>query len=711
MVDEPQVILKKRIKLQWSTGEQIVTTLHGLEYQEPYTLTLILLGECQGRIDILKHELANELTAWLAGTKLDGKPALLIPKRIDEAMLNFIKFGRPPNQADIYLWILSRTLITWDEKYGMHLVFGQVSSDGTAGQPNTKESTLDRSALMATNTASSYTAHTSTTDSITTPAITAPVPNIKSRPSSAPPTRSRRHTADNSNDLLGAQKGTGTFKLTRTILGKSGAMSQLPKEKIKGRAAACPSFVRLGWTDDHYRLTNDISSRRHDIEDAMESRRKVLEVSKARQMMTTNTFRKIREDNVAKRSNYNWARDASYEVTNLDRINATITEDIQRQKCQTERTTEHIRWTMAPNGFVNRRGRYTKGIRLGSGALPPDATSGIKDPRLEKVVETYHWDEHGRRHMRRPEDVTPGSEIERALCLLKKAAQNSSMYKLNLKQVFEDMDINRDGFVSLPEMYSFFTSISLKMEPKLIDALFRHFDPNDSGSVHYGEFCWAFFNRRSLITQWKHNTRTLNDRQIKSKLQYADKNGNGILSRKEFAKLLKSFSIKMSDMEIDLLIDRFDKDGDGELDLAEFTAFINAEVNPKLGQGASSSSPGFAARSGRRNGNGGRGGTSELQHAADERKDNEFADDIEAPPRFNDNADDDQGGSNDRTAEIRLSRSGSKGTLHDTAKTDVADYAKSGSIRLTDVVNPAELSQIFAHQARIEAKLGEKYYK
>ena len=27
-------------------------------------------------------------------------------------------------------------------------------------------------------------------------------------------------------------------------------------------------------------------------------------------------------------------------------------------------------------------------------------------------------------------------------------------------------------------------------------SIFRHFDPNESGSVHYGEFVWAFFNRR-----------------------------------------------------------------------------------------------------------------------------------------------------------------------------------------------------------------------
>jgi hypothetical protein len=451
MSDQPHVILKKRLKLQSSTGEPIISTLHGLEYQDPYTLTVILDGEEQGRIDILKHELANELTAWLSGKRLSGKPALIVPKRIDEAMLNFLKFGRPPNQSDIYLWILSRTLISWTDKSDMQLVFGQVSSDGTL--EDTKS--LSRTATAAL------------------PPQPQPATKSTSRPSSAPPTRRHSSGSSSSNNLLGTQKGAGTFKLTKEILGTSGAMQQLHKENIKGRVGARPTYVRLGWTDDHYRLTNDISSRRHEIEDVMEQRRKVLEVSKARQMKTTKTYRTIREGNVAKRSNFNWARDASYEVTNLDRITATISEDIQRQKCQTERTTEHIRWTMAPNGFVNRRGRYTKGLVLGPGPLPADATSRIKNPRMEKTLQSFHWDEHGRRQLRRPEDVSPGSDIEKALCLLKKAAMNTSLYKLNLKKVFHDMDISGDGFVSLSEMHKFLATIGLKMEDRLINVLFR----------------------------------------------------------------------------------------------------------------------------------------------------------------------------------------------------------------------------------------------
>lgn len=55
------------------------------------------------------------------------------------------------------------------------------------------------------------------------------------------------------------------------------------------------------------------------------------------------------------------------------------------------------------------------------------------------------------------------------------------------------------------------------------------------------------------------------------------------MNRKEFSKLLKEFQLYLLDEEIDLIIDRFDKDGDGYIDIYEFKDFIDEEVN-KLNQ-------------------------------------------------------------------------------------------------------------------------------
>jgi len=57
----------------------------------------------------------------------------------------------------------------------------------------------------------------------------------------------------------------------------------------------------------------------------------------------------------------------------------------------------------------------------------------------------------------------------------------------------------------------------------------------------------------------------------------ADINGDGRLNHKEFKKLLHSFKIDINDQDIDILINRFDLDHDGDIDLHEFRLFIESE--------------------------------------------------------------------------------------------------------------------------------------
>ena len=49
-------------------------------------------------------------------------------------------------------------------------------------------------------------------------------------------------------------------------------------------------------------------------------------------------------------------------------------------------------------------------------------------------------------------------------------------------------------------LYLLFAALFISWIPRhlmiVTHFIFRHFDPNESGSVHYGEFVWAFFNRR-----------------------------------------------------------------------------------------------------------------------------------------------------------------------------------------------------------------------
>ena len=106
---------------------------------------------------------------------------------------------------------------------------------------------------------------------------------------------------------------------------------------------------------------------------------------------------------------------------------------------------------------------------------------------------------------------------------------------------------------------------------------------NNSGSVHYGEFVWAFFNRRAFLRQWSRNTKGLSNQTIREKFHYFDKNGNGTLTPKEFRALLRSFGMELGEIEVQTMIDRFDDDGDGEINMNEFFKFVSEE---QLGQQA-----------------------------------------------------------------------------------------------------------------------------
>ena len=80
-----------------------------------------------------------------------------------------------------------------------------------------------------------------------------------------------------------------------------------------------------------------------------------------------------------------------------------------------------------------------------------------------------------------------------------------------------------------------------------------------------------------MVRQWKRNTEGYTPQQLREKFHQHDTNGDGKLSRKEFAHLLYSFGISLSDSELVTLMDRFDDDGDDSIDMHEFFEFIENE--------------------------------------------------------------------------------------------------------------------------------------
>jgi calcium-binding protein CML len=235
--------------------------------------------------------------------------------------------------------------------------------------------------------------------------------------------------------------------------------------------------------------------------------------------------------------------------------------------------------TIAPPGYTNRRGSWQRGAVIGPGPLPPDVTMPQTDPLLDVTMKKYYWDSEGRRHMRTLADIereeSSKSNVDRAMEVIRRAAANATTYKLDLKKIFEYFDTSGDGHIVKSELIQAFDAMGVKLDDETAAAIYDHFDPNHSGSIRLGEFIYAFFNRRKMVRQYKRSVKGLTEQQIKAKFHACDTNGNGKLDSREFQKLLKKLSIEMGEFEQNLMMEKFDSDGDGYLDIDEFREYLN----------------------------------------------------------------------------------------------------------------------------------------
>lgn len=578
-------------------------------------------GHLPVREDIHKQDLAHEMRAWLEGKEIRQAITVLSP-RVHESMSKFIKFGKPPLQEDLIMWIASRCELRWGEGDNSVLKFGGLS------EPTMLEKKGDALSMSAPG--------PSSTDKNSNP-VTRSMETMKSMASEANPypktaeaysklAASQAREYENASHhhfradqkvgvserkeegLLGsgpngeitiedglaidtmalgeghdrltaqemaikaeilARKEHNTHKMTRELIGKQSNALKTMKEK------------KMVKTTDHYLYAAAIDKARRSVESKMDDRRKAVAIAKTRRDHRATIIR-ARKAQLAEDTR-GWFKDATEELLSLQKIAQDIDEDVRKQKNKAHRATQKVMWTMAPPGYANLRGKSQPGPHLGPGPLPPDALFSERDPNVEAYVKKYDWDEHGRKLLRTKEkwmDKSTGEIVAHAMETIRKVSRTLMKNKLDLKAVFDSFDKSGDGYLTMPEMANAFDELGVRLTADGIKALFHHFDPNDSGSVHYGEFLWAFFNKRDLARTFRRGSRNLTPKEIQLRFRKADFNGNGYLSKKEFKAFLKTFGIVFKEeSEFQILMDKFDTDGDGEIDLEEFKVFINEEVN------------------------------------------------------------------------------------------------------------------------------------
>ena len=222
--------------------------------------------------------------------------------------------------------------------------------------------------------------------------------------------------------------------------------------------------------------------------------------------------------------------------------------------------------------------KWIKGPFLGEGPLPARVMDAPRrKARRDRESSKFVYDPHGRRVLRKKMgSISTGPPVEVALAKLRQAAMSNSAYYMDIRELFDKFDTEKNGFLSRKEMLAAIHSLGVKLTDEEAESLADHFDKNGNGTVHFSEFSFGFFNRRSLITKWRlaRGPGMRSDASIMMKFRKYDVDGSGKLERDEFAKCLFEMGIRLSELELQILAAKFDENDDGYVQPKEFLTFM-----------------------------------------------------------------------------------------------------------------------------------------
>lgn len=185
-----------------------------------------------------------------------------------------------------------------------------------------------------------------------------------------------------------------------------------------------------------------------------------------------------------------------------------------------------------------------------------------------------------------------------------------------------------------------------------------------------------------------------------------DKNGDMSLNKKELIKLLKHFKCELSEADAELLVRRFDKDGDGELDLDEFLGYVEEELQLLTAdtlEGTSLSAVGNTNELGESRGRSVASAAAAVVTAAKDTSLRKRGSSVGASPRRSEAVVGSRTGETSKSATIASSyRKSSSSSLERTKDA----FAGTESRSLTR----ESIEESLRRQLLIEKKLGKKYY-
>uniref|UniRef100_A0ACD5USF4 Uncharacterized protein n=1 Tax=Avena sativa TaxID=4498 RepID=A0ACD5USF4_AVESA len=151
---------------------------------------------------------------------------------------------------------------------------------------------------------------------------------------------------------------------------------------------------------------------------------------------------------------------------------------------------------------------------------------------------------------------------------LKVIAENLSPEEIKgLKQMFNNMDTDKSGTITVEELKIGLAKLGSKISEAEVQKLMEAVDVDKSGSIDYTEFLTAMMNKHKLEKE----------EDLLIAFQYFDKDNSGYISRDELEQAMTEYGMG-DEANIKEVLDEVDKDKDGNIDYEEFVEMMRKGI-------------------------------------------------------------------------------------------------------------------------------------
>ncbi|XP_066979230.1 troponin C, isotype gamma-like isoform X4 [Macrobrachium rosenbergii] len=133
-----------------------------------------------------------------------------------------------------------------------------------------------------------------------------------------------------------------------------------------------------------------------------------------------------------------------------------------------------------------------------------------------------------------------------------------------LRKAFDAFDIEKKGSINTNTIATILRMMGVRVSDKNLQEIISEVDEDGSGELEFEEFC--ALAAKFLIEEDEESLKA----ELKEAFRIYDKKGDGYITTSVLREILKELDNKLTEADLDGIIEEVDEDGSGTLDFDEF---------------------------------------------------------------------------------------------------------------------------------------------